>query len=372
MTPLSLIAAPAVPTQAGSGASLGSKGLVPFTLELADSSESPPGAAVDPVGEASLNPASETADESLPPMIAWLLDRFALVTESVQTRDEAAADCDGRQIGAATAGGDERMVWPDRPVHERDDAWGSRTELQLLGALTRSEAGTQAPARAQTGSLQSGERNPGLPSSHEAIESSDWMPSVSADRPLAPEQSVPKRRSADAAAAMYAPGPEVPAEARSHPAHHQLGIAEVNRDPGPALDRRPAVAMPAPLLLQADGADLGVDLGERISWLMQQGLGEATIELHPAELGALTIRIETQGQQAQVHILAAEPAARALLSQCLPQLRDLLGASGLTLTKGQVESAERRAATDSADGVGLAAPRRHRRVTSVTLVDTYV
>jgi flagellar hook-length control protein FliK len=126
------------------------------------------------------------------------------------------------------------------------------------------------------------------------------------------------------------------------------------------------------MVLHADGPDLSADLGERISWQLQQGLGEATIELHPAELGALTIRIETQAQQAQVHILAAEPAARALISQCLPQLRELLGASGLTLTRGQVESAERRGGQLGTGSDGLLSPRgARRRVTSVTLVDTY-
>jgi flagellar hook-length control protein FliK len=133
----------------------------------------------------------------------------------------------------------------------------------------------------------------------------------------------------------------------------------------------PSVALPQPpVVVYADHATLGTELGERISWQLQQGIGEATIELHPAELGALTIRIETQAQQAQVHILAAEPAARALLSQCLPQLRDLLGASGLTLTRGQVEAGERRGTHHAGDG--LPAPRTHRRVTSVTLVDAYV
>ncbi|MES0874094.1 flagellar hook-length control protein FliK [Sinimarinibacterium thermocellulolyticum] len=125
------------------------------------------------------------------------------------------------------------------------------------------------------------------------------------------------------------------------------------------------------LPLVVDVPDVALDLGERIAWLLDQGLSEAILELHPAELGALTIRIETQAQQAQVHIIAAEPAARALLSQHLPQLRELLGASGLTLTRGQVECAERRA--PPASGAGEPSVRiARRRITAVTLVDTYV
>jgi flagellar hook-length control protein FliK len=165
------------------------------------------------------------------------------------------------------------------------------------------------------------------------------------------------------------PVPNDPATAAVTPTPHPIpslsALPTINA-PTPASEPAPIDGAMTPLV--ADSPELAAELGERIAWQLDQGVGEATIELHPAELGALTIRIETQAQQAQVHILAAEPAARALLSQCLPQLRDLLGANGLTLTRSQVEAAERRGEA----GVSDPTPRAgRRRVTSVSLVDAY-
>ncbi|MDD3764959.1 MAG: flagellar hook-length control protein FliK [Nevskiales bacterium] len=136
----------------------------------------------------------------------------------------------------------------------------------------------------------------------------------------------------------------------------------------------PPVPQQAPL--QADHPDFVADLGERIAWQLDADVSEASIELHPAELGAVTVRIETRGDQAQVQFVAADAATRQLLSQALPQLRDMLGGSGVNLARSQVESGARRG-RDGAHGdaggelaaVG-AAPRR--RVSGIVLVDAYV
>lgn len=144
------------------------------------------------------------------------------------------------------------------------------------------------------------------------------------------------------------------------------------------LRREAPVAAPASALV-ADGAlsmlspEFIPDLGEHIVWQMDQGVSEAKIELHPAELGALTVRIETRGDQASVHIVAAEAATRAMLSQALPQLRELLGGSGLQLARSQIESGGRR---DERSGERGSAPQSEpgprRRISRVVLVDAYV
>lgn len=114
------------------------------------------------------------------------------------------------------------------------------------------------------------------------------------------------------------------------------------------------------------------DLGEHIEWQLADGIGEARIELHPAELGALTVRIETQGDQARVHIVAAEAATRSLLNQAMPQLRELLAGSGMNLARSQVDSSDRR---DGRSGershAQTATAGIRRRVTQVLLVDAY-
>jgi flagellar hook-length control protein FliK len=130
-------------------------------------------------------------------------------------------------------------------------------------------------------------------------------------------------------------------------------------------------APPNPLLL--DHPDALADLGERILWQLDAEVSEACIELHPAELGQLTVRIETRGDQAQVQFVAQEAATRTLLSQALPQLRELLGSSGLQLTRSQVDGGRRGTDADTRSAAAGGQPQGARkRITRVALVDAYV
>lgn len=123
-------------------------------------------------------------------------------------------------------------------------------------------------------------------------------------------------------------------------------------------------------------------LGERIVWVAGAGLDHAQIELHPAELGCLSVRVEMRGDTARVSFAADNPATRALLNDSLPQLRELMSAQGLQLLRTQVESrvsASRGSDTafsSSRDGRGDADDAQGsasvRRITRLELVDAYV
>lgn len=148
-------------------------------------------------------------------------------------------------------------------------------------------------------------------------------------------------------------------------------------DARPSVPVAQAAPVIVPLPLDAQSPELAADLAEHIAWQIDDGIGEARIELHPAELGALTVRIETQGDRASVHIVAAEAATRTLLSQALPQLRELLGSSGLQLARSHIEPAARRDDSGRERGgeqgsAATAAQTARRRVTRVVLVDAYV
>lgn len=65
-----------------------------------------------------------------------------------------------------------------------------------------------------------------------------------------------------------------------------------------------------------------------INWMIEQGMGRATLQLNPAELGALSIKLETQGDQLNVSINAAQAATRDVLEQTLPRLREQLSQQG--------------------------------------------
>ncbi|MFP5307932.1 MAG: flagellar hook-length control protein FliK [Gammaproteobacteria bacterium] len=157
----------------------------------------------------------------------------------------------------------------------------------------------------------------------------------------------------------------------------QLLPSPESRVPTPGITGLAAAATelrappPPPLVLDATAPEFAGDLAEQIVWQLDDGVGEAQIELHPAELGSISVRIETQGDQARVQIVAAEAATRALLSQALPQLRELLSGSGLQLARSSID-AERRAERSGERAATVAqTPGVRRRVTQVLLVDAY-
>lgn len=127
--------------------------------------------------------------------------------------------------------------------------------------------------------------------------------------------------------------------------------------------------------LALDQPNWSRELGERLLWTSDQGLSEATIELHPDELGPIRVRIDTEGDTANVALQATHAATRELLAFSLPQLRELLNANGLQLGRSQVgstapASSGRESARSGEDATRGALPVRRRW--RVGLVDQYV
>ncbi len=140
-------------------------------------------------------------------------------------------------------------------------------------------------------------------------------------------------------------------------------------------DASSTAAGPPPMTLPPDHPEFTDALGERIVWITDSGLGEARIELHPLDLGSLTVRVQIRGDEAQIAFTAAQPATRALLQNALPQLRELLSVQGLQLLRAQVDArvAPQRggeAAFDAPHEAGATATRV-RRVGRLELVDAY-
>ncbi|WP_020650221.1 flagellar hook-length control protein FliK [Solimonas variicoloris] len=143
----------------------------------------------------------------------------------------------------------------------------------------------------------------------------------------------------------------------------------------PAADASSTAASPLPMTLPPDHPEFTDALGERIVWITDRGLGEAQIELHPLDLGSLTVRVQIRGDEAQIAFTAAQPATRALLQNALPQLRELLSVQGLQLLRAQVDA---RVAPARGGDAAFDTPRearetatRVRRVGRLELVDAY-
>lgn len=133
------------------------------------------------------------------------------------------------------------------------------------------------------------------------------------------------------------------------------------------LQTAPVAWLPTPL----DPA-WAAQMEEHIEWQLDSGQDAAEIQLHPAELGSLSVRIETHGDTAHVSIAVSREATRALLQTALPQLRELLEQRGLSLGRAQIERNRRGDATQPGDGAQGVTRMPGRSITRVVLVDAYV
>jgi flagellar hook-length control protein FliK len=138
-----------------------------------------------------------------------------------------------------------------------------------------------------------------------------------------------------------------------------------------AVPAAPLSSTPALPPISLDQPDWSASLGERVSWATESGLSEATIDLHPEELGPIRIRIETQGGLADVSFQAAHAATRELLAQSLPQLRSLLNGQGMDMGRSQVAALPAPRRGEGRAGAEEPAGGTGRRLYRIGLVDDY-
>lgn len=134
------------------------------------------------------------------------------------------------------------------------------------------------------------------------------------------------------------------------------------------------------------------DVGQRVMFMVGRGDSRAELVLTPPSLGKLSVSIQVSGDQTTAQFVAASSAARDMLEQAMPRLREVLQQAGINLgqtdvsTSGEQHTAaqgEQRNGHGSSsrqrDGSGLrsgemdvelAPPQRWTRATA-GLVDTF-
>ncbi|MBY6094584.1 flagellar hook-length control protein FliK [Ferrimonas balearica] len=100
---------------------------------------------------------------------------------------------------------------------------------------------------------------------------------------------------------------------------------------------RSAALADSTLLRQPVAAErLAPELRERLAVMINTDRMTAELRLDPPELGALQVRIQMNGDQAQVQIQTQHAQARDLLEQALPRLREMLQGQGIQLADANV------------------------------------
>ncbi len=129
------------------------------------------------------------------------------------------------------------------------------------------------------------------------------------------------------------------------------GTTSDNRLPGPAplaatggagsgngvLAARQDSGLPPALLPLGDAGSFAGGLADRLLTLGGAGVQTARLQLHPEQLGALTVRIQIEDGTAQVWFGTSTSQAHTAIEGSLPKLRELFADQGIVLTRTQVD-----------------------------------
>lgn len=109
-------------------------------------------------------------------------------------------------------------------------------------------------------------------------------------------------------------------------------------------------ASPVPLHVATPAGSPGwpEEVGSRVSWMVGHDESHAQLTLTPPQLGKIEVSITVNGDQTSAQFVAATPAARELIEQSLPRLREVLEQSGINL--GQTDVGTSSQSNNSGDG----------------------
>jgi flagellar hook-length control protein FliK len=124
------------------------------------------------------------------------------------------------------------------------------------------------------------------------------------------------------------------------------------------------------------------ELGGKITWLANQGIQSASLQLSPEHLGPVNVHISVQDGSATVSFNAAHADTRTALEQALPRLREMFSTQGLNLADASVSHQSPRGqpqkqSISSISAIGASSEESNATsITSVAsarlgLVDTY-
>lgn len=129
-------------------------------------------------------------------------------------------------------------------------------------------------------------------------------------------------------------GDEVDASAETRPTNNDLSVNRLNPLTQAIAQQvqqpqRPTLVPGQPVQMQQSGWSEAVV--DRVMWLSSQNLKSAEIQLDPAELGRMEVRIDMTKDQALVTFLSPHAGVRDALEGQMQRLRDMFAQQGMTM-----------------------------------------
>lgn len=156
---------------------------------------------------------------------------------------------------------------------------------------------------------------------------------TTADAAGKPASPPPLETAASLRESLTERGPDAAATpTNSFAAIHAAALANLRGEPTQAAQ----APLPIHVATPADSPAWPEEVGHRVSWMVGQHESQAELTLTPPQLGKIEVSITISGDQTSAQFVTATPAARELIEQSLPRLREILEQSGISLGQTDV------------------------------------
>jgi len=131
------------------------------------------------------------------------------------------------------------------------------------------------------------------------------------------------------------------------PAVAAVGAATTNTAGIGGIATKQSAFIEQPLdLTQSNKQQQATEMATHVRVLKNQGGGEAKINLHPAELGRMSISVSTDATDTKVSFVVETSQARQAVEAAMPRLKELLEQSGLSLADSDVTEQHKQSADE--------------------------
>lgn len=234
----------------------------------------------------------------------------------LQVEADAAAPTDANALAAALQPGTER----GKPPADRDEqaATAGRVASQGFAAPSTQPVGGRLAATQPTADTRAVEGDPGAAVRGDAARGRELSAVDASHRETRSDTKPTPTPAAPAPLAAFA----------AELARSSQALAEPAAQAKPDADIRLPTPVHSPQFVP--------NLAGELVMLAREGVQEARVHLHPAELGPIAVQITLDGQAAQVRLAVDSALTRDLLEQGLPTLAAAMRENGLTLAGGGV------------------------------------
>ncbi|MGC9456697.1 MAG: flagellar hook-length control protein FliK [Halothiobacillaceae bacterium] len=130
-----------------------------------------------------------------------------------------------------------------------------------------------------------------------------------------------------------------------------LNSASFSLNAGRDLDAGNQVRL-APIPVAVNHPKFAEAMGQRVTFMVNQNVQQARISLNPANMGPVSVQLEVRGDEAVVHMMAAQGTTREALEAAIPRLREMLGENGFSQVSVSVGQQGGQGAADSGGSGG--------------------